>query len=57
MTDIPKSQYAVQLVGPDELILNKAKDVPVPGPHQILCRVEAVGLCKGLVAEAKRTPP
>ncbi|MHC4166537.1 MAG: alcohol dehydrogenase catalytic domain-containing protein [Planctomycetota bacterium] len=45
MTDLPKTQYAVQLVGPDELILNKTKAVPVPGPHQILCRVEAVGLC------------
>ncbi|KPK44389.1 MAG: hypothetical protein AMJ65_03200 [Phycisphaerae bacterium SG8_4] len=45
MTDLPKTQYAVQLVAPDELILNKTKDVPVPGPHQILCRVEAVGLC------------
>jgi threonine dehydrogenase-like Zn-dependent dehydrogenase len=45
MTDLPKTQYAVQLVGPDELILNKTKEVPVPGPHQILCRVEAVGLC------------
>ena len=45
MTNLPKTQYAVQLVAPDELILNKAKDVPVPGPHQILCRVEAVGLC------------
>jgi threonine dehydrogenase-like Zn-dependent dehydrogenase len=45
MTDLPQTQYAVQLVGPDELILNKSKDVPVPGRHQILCRVEAVGLC------------
>jgi len=45
MADLPKTQYAVQLVGPDELILNKDKAVPVPGPHQILCRVEAVGLC------------
>jgi threonine dehydrogenase-like Zn-dependent dehydrogenase len=45
MTDIPKTQYAVQLVGPDKLILNKSKKVPRPGRHQILCRVEAVGLC------------
>ena len=45
MTDIPKTQYAVQLVGPDELILNKSKEVPRPGKHQLLCRVEAVGLC------------
>jgi len=45
MTDLPQTQYAVQLVGPDELILNKSKQVPSPGRHQILCRVEAVGLC------------
>ncbi len=42
---LPKSQYAVQLVGPDELTLNKNKEVFRPGRHQILCRVEAVGLC------------
>jgi len=35
----------VQLVGPDKLILNKSKEVFRPGPHQILCRVEVVGLC------------
>jgi threonine dehydrogenase-like Zn-dependent dehydrogenase len=45
MKDIPQTQYAVQLVGPDELILNKSKEVPRPDRHQILCRVEAVGLC------------
>lgn len=42
---IPKTQRAVQLVGPDELRLNGSKPVPRPGPQQILCRVEAVGLC------------
>jgi len=45
MADLPKTQYAVQLVGPDELILNRSKEVFRPGPHQILCRVEVVGLC------------
>jgi threonine dehydrogenase-like Zn-dependent dehydrogenase len=25
--------------------VNRAKSVPAPGPHQVLCRVEAVGLC------------
>jgi threonine dehydrogenase-like Zn-dependent dehydrogenase len=45
MTDIPETQYAVQLVGPDELVLNRSKSVPQPGPYQMLCRVEAVGLC------------
>lgn len=42
---IPKTQEAVQLTGPDELILNKSKTVHLPGPYQILCKVEAVGLC------------
>jgi threonine dehydrogenase-like Zn-dependent dehydrogenase len=45
MADLPKTQYAVQLVGADELVLNKSKKVFPPGRHQILCRVEAVGLC------------
>jgi threonine dehydrogenase-like Zn-dependent dehydrogenase len=45
MADLPEIQYAVQLVGPDELVLNKSKRVLPPGRHQILCRVEAVGLC------------
>ncbi|MBM4026249.1 MAG: alcohol dehydrogenase, partial [Planctomycetes bacterium] len=42
---IPAKQYAVQLVGPDQLVLNKDKDVFQPGPHQVLARVEVVGLC------------
>ena len=42
---LPETQYAVQLVGPDKLILNKSKEVSLPGRRQILCRVEAVGLC------------
>jgi threonine dehydrogenase-like Zn-dependent dehydrogenase len=45
MTDHPETQHAVQLVGPDELAFNDSKPVPKPGPHQILCRVEVVGLC------------
>jgi len=45
MNQIPTKQWAVQLVGPDQLILNKAKDVFTPGQYQILCQVEAVGLC------------
>lgn len=43
--DIPKEQRAVQLTGPDELTFNAAKEVHVPGPYQILCKVDAVGLC------------
>jgi len=42
---LPRTQHAVQLVGPDEIIFNKSKVVHKPGRHQILCRVEAVGLC------------
>lgn len=44
-SEIPKTQRAVQLIGPDELILNTAKSVHTPGPYQILCKIEAVGLC------------
>jgi threonine dehydrogenase-like Zn-dependent dehydrogenase len=44
-TEIPDKQYAVQLVGPDQLVLNTSKDVFKPGPHQVLARVEVVGLC------------
>jgi len=43
--NLPETQHAVQLVGPDKLVLNKSKKVLTPGEHQILCRVEAVGLC------------
>jgi len=45
MNDIPQTERAVQLVGPDKLELNAAKPVANPGPHQVLARVEAVGLC------------
>ncbi len=45
MSELPETQYAVQLVGPDKPVLNKNKEVHNPGPHQITCRVEAVGLC------------
>jgi threonine dehydrogenase-like Zn-dependent dehydrogenase len=45
MADLPETQHAVQLIGPDELILNESKEVFRPGPHQVLCRVEVVGLC------------
>jgi L-sorbose 1-phosphate reductase len=44
-SSIPQKQRAVQLVGPDQLRLNEAKPVVEPGPHQVLGRVEVVGLC------------
>ena len=39
------TQYAVQLVDANNLVLNKSKPLTSPGRHQIVCRVEAVGLC------------
>jgi threonine dehydrogenase-like Zn-dependent dehydrogenase len=42
---IPEKQYAIQLIGPDELILNSEKPVDQPGAYQILAKVDAVGLC------------
>jgi L-sorbose 1-phosphate reductase len=45
MATTPQEQQAVQLVGPDQLVLNPAKPVVAPGPHQVLARVEVVGLC------------
>jgi threonine dehydrogenase-like Zn-dependent dehydrogenase len=43
--DLPPTQHAVQLIGAGKLVFNKNKEVFAPGEHQILCRVEAVGLC------------
>ncbi len=45
MTQTPPKQQAVQLVGPDQLVLNHVKPVIEPGPHQVLAKVEVVGLC------------
>jgi len=45
MSDFPATQHAVQLIGPDKLTLNTSKPVPTPGPHEVLLKVEAVGLC------------
>ena len=42
---IPTIQHAVLLTGPDRVRLETSKPVLVPGPHQVLARVEAVGLC------------
>ncbi|MGD0388508.1 MAG: alcohol dehydrogenase catalytic domain-containing protein [Tepidisphaeraceae bacterium] len=44
-TSLPRTQYAVQLVGPGQLKLNDAKEVFRPGPYQILAKVQCVGLC------------
>jgi threonine dehydrogenase-like Zn-dependent dehydrogenase len=45
MTDIPATQYAIQIVAADEIELNTAKPVPEVGPTQVLCRIEATGIC------------
>ncbi len=42
---LPTTQNAVQLVGPGHLVLNRSKNVPQPGAHQIVVKVDAVGLC------------
>jgi L-sorbose 1-phosphate reductase len=45
MSDLPDTQHAVQLVAANELVLNTSKPLAAPGPHQVLCKIEAVGLC------------
>ncbi len=42
---LPQTQHAVQLVAQGEAVLNPAKPVFEPGPHEILLKIEAVGLC------------
>ena len=42
---IPATQHAIQIVGAGRLVHNRAKPVPEPGPHQILARIEACGIC------------
>ena len=42
---LPEVQHALELVGAGRLRLNGTKPVRRPGPHQILARVEATGLC------------
>jgi L-sorbose 1-phosphate reductase len=43
--DVPATQHAVQFTGPGVAVHNRTKPVPVPGPTQLLLRVEAVGIC------------
>jgi threonine dehydrogenase-like Zn-dependent dehydrogenase len=42
---LPTTQHAIQIVGPGQLIHNRSKMVPWPGPTQLLVKVEAVGIC------------
>ena len=43
--NIPSIQNAVQLIAPNKLLFNKTKKVILPGPTQVLVKVECVGLC------------
>ena len=45
MTQPPATQHAIQFTGPGEIVHNRAKPVPVPGPSQLVLKVEAVGIC------------
>jgi len=45
MTEIPTTEYAAQLVAADTIRLTADKPVPEPGPTQVLCRIEATGIC------------
>ena len=42
---LPATQHAVQFTGPGRLVHNRSKAVHVPGPTQLVVRIEAVGLC------------
>jgi threonine dehydrogenase-like Zn-dependent dehydrogenase len=42
---IPATQHAIQIVDAGRIVHNANKTVRQPGPHQILVRMEAVGIC------------
>ena len=42
---IPATQHAIQIVDAGQIVHNREKAVPRPGPHQLLVRMEAVGIC------------
>lgn len=42
---LPATQCAVEITAPGAVRLNTGKAVCRPGPRQLLCRVEAAGLC------------
>jgi threonine dehydrogenase-like Zn-dependent dehydrogenase len=42
---IPSVQHAIQIVDAGRTVHNREKPVPQPGPHQILVKMEAVGIC------------
>jgi threonine dehydrogenase-like Zn-dependent dehydrogenase len=42
---LPATQHAIQIVDVGRLVHNRAKPVTLPGPHQLLVRMEACGIC------------
>ena len=42
---VPGTEHAIQFVGPGEIVHNRTKPVAVPGPSQILLKIEACGIC------------
>jgi D-arabinose 1-dehydrogenase-like Zn-dependent alcohol dehydrogenase len=42
---IPATEHAIQIVEAGRILHNRRKAVPVPGPYQILVRMEACGIC------------
>jgi len=42
---IPATQHAIQIVAAGRTVHNREKSVPVPGAHQLLVKMEAVGIC------------
>jgi hypothetical protein len=41
---ITGKQYAVQIIGADEFVVNPNKPIDPVGPHQLLLQVEACGI-------------
>lgn len=45
MPEYPESQYAIQIVGQEQFIVNDCKPIDPVGPHQMMLKVEACGIC------------
>jgi threonine dehydrogenase-like Zn-dependent dehydrogenase len=42
---LPATEHAIQIVDAGRIVHNAAKAVPPPGPHQLVVRMEACGIC------------
>jgi threonine dehydrogenase-like Zn-dependent dehydrogenase len=42
---LPTTQHAIQFTAANAVRLNPAKPLPAPGPHHIVLRIEACGIC------------